>query len=123
MMKKLIVALLITALVAPAVAEARRGGGGHGGHGYSHSHYYRGGWGWSNSWFFPTLFTGAMLYNMNQPSTVYVTPPTPAMTYVAPQTTQYWYWCAGANAYYPYAQTCPGGWQAVPATPPPAAVQ
>ena len=26
---------------------------------------------------------------------------------------QYWYFCRGANAYYPYVKECPGGWQRV----------
>ena len=29
----------------------------------------------------------------------------------APQ--QYWYFCPSANAYYPYVQQCPEGWQPV----------
>jgi Ni/Co efflux regulator RcnB len=29
-----------------------------------------------------------------------------------------WYFCASANAYYPYVAQCPEGWQVVPATPP-----
>ena len=30
-----------------------------------------------------------------------------------------WYFCPSANAYYPYVSQCPGGWQTVPASPPP----
>ena len=29
-----------------------------------------------------------------------------------------WYYCAAANAYYPYVAECPAGWQRVPAQPP-----
>ncbi|MDR3371330.1 hypothetical protein [Rhodoferax sp.] len=36
---------------------------------------------------------------------------------VKPQAPQYWYYCEPAKAYYPYAQTCPMPWKAVPATP------
>ena len=32
----------------------------------------------------------------------------------------YWYYCAGAKAYYPYVKECPGGWQRVAPPPPPA---
>ena len=32
----------------------------------------------------------------------------------------YWYYCAGAKAYYPYVKECPGGWQRVTPPPPPA---
>jgi hypothetical protein len=31
--------------------------------------------------------------------------------------TGFWYYCAGAGAYYPYVQECPGGWQRVPPRP------
>ena len=30
-----------------------------------------------------------------------------------------WYYCPSANAYYPYVNACPGGWQRVPARPAP----
>lgn len=29
-----------------------------------------------------------------------------------------WYFCAAANAYYPYVKDCPGGWQQVQPQPP-----
>ena len=36
-----------------------------------------------------------------------------------PVPTNYWYYCEGAQAYYPYVQQCPGGWlTVVPQTPP-----
>jgi hypothetical protein len=31
----------------------------------------------------------------------------------------YWYHCGKPEGYYPYVKTCPGGWQKVPAQPPP----
>jgi hypothetical protein len=38
----------------------------------------------------------------------------------APQAPQgYWYYCAGANGYYPYVKECPAGWQRVSPQPPP----
>ena len=30
----------------------------------------------------------------------------------------YWYFCAAANAYYPYVKECPSGWQRVSPQPP-----
>ncbi|MDB5796682.1 MAG: hypothetical protein JWP36_584 [Paucimonas sp.] len=36
----------------------------------------------------------------------------------APQVAGSWYYCDGAQAYYPYVKECPGGWRTVPATPP-----
>ncbi len=29
-----------------------------------------------------------------------------------------WYYCQSPKGYYPYVQSCPSGWQKVPATPP-----
>ena len=34
-----------------------------------------------------------------------------------PPPPQNWYFCSSAKTYYPYVQTCPGGWQTVPVTP------
>jgi hypothetical protein len=33
------------------------------------------------------------------------------------QATGYWYYCPGAQAYYPYVRQCAGGWQRVPPRP------
>ncbi len=42
-----------------------------------------------------------------------------APTYVQPEP-HYWYYCQGAQAYYPYVKECPGGWlQVVPRSSPP----
>jgi hypothetical protein len=43
----------------------------------------------------------------------------PSPTYIeqAPGT-GYWYFCPQSNAYYPYVQECPGGWQPVLPQPP-----
>jgi hypothetical protein len=64
------------------------------------------------------MISGMMMYDMSRPNVIVTNPTPPIVMNVAPQTVQYWYWCAGANAYFPYVQTCPNGWQAVPATPP-----
>lgn len=37
----------------------------------------------------------------------------------APSRAQWWYWCASANAYYPYVSTCSEGWQRVAPQPVP----
>ena len=130
-MKKWIAVLLAAALIVPALADARGGrgpgSGGHRGAYFSSVHYYGGGWGggwgWRNNWFFPAFVGGMVMYDMSVPRTVYVQPdPLYASPVVAPQA-QSWYWCAGANAYYPYVTSCPSGWQAVPASPPPPPAQ
>lgn len=43
----------------------------------------------------------------------------PAASPPGPPPTQYWYYCTAAKGYYPYVPSCPGGWEKVPATPPP----
>jgi hypothetical protein len=48
------------------------------------------------------------------PPPVYAQPSPP----VAAAPPQYWYYCDSAKAYYPYVAQCPGGWRAVPPTPP-----
>ena len=35
-----------------------------------------------------------------------------------PRQSQYWYYCSSSNAYYPYVQQCPEGWQQVAPQPP-----
>jgi hypothetical protein len=113
-MNKILLVLIAMISAAPAYADGDRGhGGGRGG-----------GWGWGG-WVFPALIGGAIVYDLTQPQTV-VQPQTiyiqPAPGYapgVAASTVQYWYFCPAANAYYPYVNSCPGGWQAVPTTPPP----
>ncbi len=50
---------------------------------------------------------------------VYSAPPAAAPAPAAPSTPT-WYYCESSRAYYPYVRECPGGWQQVPASPPPA---
>lgn len=117
-MKKVIIILLAMLSVSPAFADGGRGGGGGNWGGYRHG----GGWGWGGGWIFPALIGGAIVYDLSQPPTV-IQPQTvyiqPAPAYAPmPATQQYWYFCAAANAYYPYVASCPGGWEAVPASQP-----
>ncbi len=44
--------------------------------------------------------------------------PAPAQAQPAQPSQGTWYYCKGADKYYPYVQECPGGWEHVPATPP-----
>lgn len=41
----------------------------------------------------------------------------PAPSFAPQQQQSVWYFCASANAYYPYVPSCPTGWQTVPAVP------
>ena len=94
-------AMLVVALtlVLPVCAEAR----GRSGHGHSSAsgrhfqHHHHGG---------ARVFIGGYYYPYGVP----LYPPMP--------TDPYWYYCRAANAYYPYVQSCPGGWERyLPGTP------
>jgi len=80
--------------------------------GYWYHGHHDGIWGWwwvaGTSWlFYP------------QPVVVQPTLPEPVVVQPAPQPqTDNWYYCDSAQAYYPYAQSCPEGWRLIPATPP-----
>jgi hypothetical protein len=64
-----------------------------------------------NPWFYPPPF-------YSQPPMV-VLPPSPPPVYIeqyeapAEAAQQYWYYCRGGKAYYPYVKECPEGWQKV----------
>lgn len=49
------------------------------------------------------------------PAPVYYTAPPAPTVYVEqpPPPQNYWYYCADSQAYYPYVQSCAGGWQRV----------
>lgn len=86
--------------------------GGHWTHGYHDGHY---GW-W---WVVPTL---GLWYWYAAPVYPYPDPYTPPVVTVpsapsAPPPAAYWYYCDASKTYYPYVQSCPGGWKMVPATP------
>lgn len=113
-MKKILLTLLAVLLSTPVYAD---GGGHHGGSGH------RGSWGWEGGWFFPALVGGAIFLDLARSRTTYVQPET---VYVQPEpvympstaAAPVWYFCPAANTYYPYVNSCPSGWQTVPATPP-----
>ena len=128
-MKKLlfIAFLAIISVTQSYAADGRHGGGGGGGRG-------GGGWerggGWGGGWVFPALIGGVVAYDLanpyypyypypvyQQPYPIYGQPGSVYAPSIAPSV-QYWYFCAAANAYYPYVASCPSGWRAVPAIPP-----
>lgn len=90
-----------------------------GGH-WSHSRYRgRVGWWWvvGPSWYYyprpyypyPDPYTPPVVILESTPA-----PSTPG----TPPPVQNWYYCEAAKEYYPYVDNCPGGWKAVPVTPP-----
>lgn len=116
MKKSLLILFLAILSAAPAYAD----------HGYGRGGGRGGGWGWGGAWIVPALIGSAIVYDLTRPQPYYVQPaPVYAPSYVpvyapvvASPSPQSWYFCAAANAYYPYVTSCPSGWQAVPATPP-----
>jgi hypothetical protein len=86
-----------------------RGGGWH--HAWHGGRY---GWWWvvGPGWW----YYDAPVYPYPDPEVVVVDQPAPP----GPPPAQYWYYCRNPNGYYPYVPQCPGGWESVPASPPPA---
>lgn len=88
-------------------------------HGHWAHDWYGGRFGWwwvvAGVWFFYPVpvypFPDPYLY---APPVVIEPPPYG----VTPSPAGYWYWCAPAQAYYPYVTTCPDAWEQVPATEP-----
>lgn len=108
--------LLALALVFSAIADSALAHGRY--RSRAHIGLYFGvplaGWGWYGSPYYSP-------YYYYPPSSVVVVPqaqtyiqqdPPPAAAAPAPQT-GYWYYCADAQAYYPYVKECPAGWQRV----------
>jgi hypothetical protein len=116
-----VVAVLMAAMSVSVFARGHSGGGrgGHGGHAFSGARgpgsaghvapqrHFRGGARIG-------VFIGAPLYApfFYPAPGFYYSPPPPAYIEQAP-TQNYWYFCPESNAYYPYVQECPGGWQPV----------
>jgi len=69
--------------------------------------------GYSYPYYYPPYQSNVVV--VPQEPTVYVERPD---AQAAPGATGYWYYCAGAGAYYPYVRECPGGWQRVAPRPP-----
>jgi hypothetical protein len=96
-------ALMLAALDASAGGNGGgRGGGGRsqssGGHHSSGHHHHHGGAVFFGGFYGPYYYYPGYLYS-----------PHPVPVYGPPD--PYWYYCRAANAYYPYARECPGGWE------------
>ena len=119
-----VVAVLMAAMSVSVFARGQSGGGGregHGGHGFSGAHGHAGhvaphrhfGGGARVGVIIGVPLVGPWFYPA--PSLYYWPPP----AYIEQAPTQaYWYFCPELNAYHPYVQECPGGWQPVLAQPP-----
>lgn len=103
---KLVVAALLLGIVGISPALADR---------HAHVGVYFGAPLWP--WYYPPYY--------DYPPRVVVVPAPQPPVYVeqnpapAAQANNYWYYCTGSQAYYPYVKECPGGWQqVVPQAPP-----
>src|SRR6185436_21164698 len=123
----LVVTLAALGTLASGTAEAR--GGRHWGFGwglglglavtapwvFARPYYY------PPSYYYPPAYYPSYSY---APAYGYSQPAYSAPAYAqpsAPSSQDYsfsYYYCAGANGYYPYVRQCPGGWQAIPSRPP-----
>jgi hypothetical protein len=82
-------------------------------HHHHHHHHHHGA---------RVVFYSAPLYvpRYFYPAPVYVAPrPVTYIEQPQPDSQAYWYYCHEAQAYYPYVQACPGGWQRVAPQPAP----
>jgi len=127
---KALVVLLVALLSLPALA-GRGSSGGRSGHSGAHfsggRHFAPGGHFVPGTRFFRPRNV-AVFVGVGVPFFAYYPPPFPYYYDYAPgyylppaaipQQHGYWYFCPGANAYYPYVQQCPEGWQPVAPVPP-----
>jgi len=118
--RSLSILVTVLTLAIPQVASADRGGSRHFRY-PSHSVYRDHSALW---WLLPPLIVLSTLpaYRSPPPVVIQQMPPpvvlpSPAPVTAMPAPPPYWYFCASANAYYPYVQDCAEGWSLVPATP------
>ena len=110
--------LLAFALVFSAIADSALARGRHH-HRHGHIGLYFGlgvplaGWGWYGAPYYPYYYyppTNVVV--VPQPQT-YIQQDAPAAPAAPAPQAGYWYYCADAQAYYPYVKECPAGWQRV----------
>jgi len=123
----LVAAALLAGLASPAaLAHGRHGGG----HVRGHIGLYIGGplW-WGPRYYYPPYYYPS--YGYYYPPAYYYPPvvaaPASPPVYVergdaqagADDASNWWYYCANPQGYYPYVKHCSGGWQRVAPQPPP----
>jgi hypothetical protein len=128
---KALKATLLLAVVLAIGSGSAFSRGGHGGHGHSGGSHFSGGHaGGFHSRARIGVFVGAPLFAYGyypfydygyQP--IYSAPA--ASEYIEKEPagrspSDYWYYCPGSAAYYPYVKECPQGWQTVEPLSPPA---
>lgn len=65
----------------------------------------------------PRVYVPSVAPVIVSPPAVYVEQQTAAPPVTTPLESGYWYYCNDSQAYYPYVNECPGGWQKVAPTP------
>ncbi len=130
----LVAAVAVTVILMFAGIAMAGGGHWHGGG------YWHGGWGWGWPYYGLGLATGAFLsypyyyypyypYYSYYPYYPYTYAPTyrPSQRVIVRERKRamdtWYYYCRQSHAYYPYVRRCPGGWEKVPALPPPSLPQ
>ena len=102
-------ALAVAVPASDSAAGGRSGrshahsGSGHRGHSHGHRGFFYGG----------IIYTGPYFYYPGYYYPYYGVP-----LYDPGPGDPYWYYCRAANAYYPYVQNCPGGWERYLPSPP-----
>ncbi len=131
------IALVLAAIVACGEAFAGHGYYGHRG-GYFHARARVGvgvyiGPGFAYGYPYPYAYPAPYYYPDYYPPAVVMSAPSapqyieqgadgnpvPVPGDTAPPAQAFWYHCDRPEGYYPYVRACPGGWQQVPAQPPP----
>jgi hypothetical protein len=136
-----IMGLILLGAVMAGSTLAQRHGGHSGGSHFSGSHHsgshvgigvYFGG---PAFWYYPSpyyYYPPPYYYSPYYYSPYYYYPPAATVPYSPPAYVEqgtsterfesnWWYYCAGSDRYYPYVKECPGGWQRVTPQPPPPA--
>jgi len=117
-MKKVawMVALVLVMLVAIPPSTDAGGVVVAGGHHWSGHRHGRGHTGFHFYWGGPLVF-GPWWYSYynypHAPRQVVPAPSPPVFVQPEPQPQTYWYYCRDPQGYYPYVESCPGGWMKV----------
>ncbi len=117
---KFIIALLLLGSLGMSSAWADRG---HVHFGVMIGPYWGGPWYYPPPYYYPPYYPPVVVaspapqvYIEQQPASTDA-PVSPAAPTATTQT-NYWYYCAAKESYYPYVKDCPSGWQKVSPQPP-----
>ena len=134
-MKKVLIFTVIGVLLSLGFSSSAfcARGGGHSGGGHFSGGHFRGGHfghfggprvfigGYFGSPYYPYYYPYGYPYSYPYPypDPYYPQADTQPPVYAEPEQDSYWYYCQDPRGYYPYVESCPGGWTRVVPTPPP----